>query len=89
LKQLPDNVTSYQCTNLFTEDSVPSGLLKDHSTKEGVWGLIQVEKGRLEYTIGDNEVHILTPEKNGVVEPTVTHHVRPLDEVSFSVEFYR
>ena len=89
MKTLPDHVVAYQRTDLFTQDSVPSGLLKDHSTKEGVWGLIQVRKGRLEYTIENKEVHILTPVKNGVVEPTVSHHVRPLGEVLFSVEFYK
>ena len=89
LKQLPDTVTAYQRSNVFAQDTVPAGLLKDHSTKEGVWGLIQVQKGKLEYTIGDDEVHILTPGNNGVVEPAVTHHVRPLGEVSFFVEFYR
>ena len=89
MKTLPDHVVAYQRTDLFTQDSVPSGLLKDHSTKEGVWGLIQVRKGRLEYTIENKEVHILTPGKNGVVEPTVSHHVRPLGEVLFSVEFYK
>jgi quercetin dioxygenase-like cupin family protein len=48
-----------------------------------------VEEGQLEYTIEDNEVHVLTPGNNGVVEPTVKHHVRPLGDVLFSVEFYR
>ena len=89
MKKLPDNVVAYQRTNLFTQDSGPPGLLKNHSTKEGVWGLIQVENGQLEYTIENKDVHILTPEKSGVVEPTVTHHVKPLGEVLFSVEFYR
>ena len=89
MKKLPDNVVAYQRTKLFTQDSVPPGLLKNHSTKEGVWGLIQIENGQLEYTIENKDVHILTPEKSGVVEPTVTHHVKPLGEVLFSVEFYR
>ena len=66
-----------------------AGLLKDHSTKEGVWGLIQVEKGKLEYTIGENEIPIPTSDNNGVVEPVTIHHARPLGEVLFSVEFYR
>ena len=89
MKKLPDNVVAYQRTNLFAQDSVPTGLLRNHSTKEGVWGLIQIEKGQLEYTIENKEVHILTPENSGVVEPTVTHHVRPLGEVLFFVEFYK
>ena len=44
---------------------------------------------RLEYTIEDKEVHILSPGQDGVVEPTVSHHVRPLGKVSFFVEFYK
>jgi tellurite resistance-related uncharacterized protein len=89
VKNLPDDVAAYQRTKSFTQDCAPPGLLANHSTKEGVWRLIQAKKGQLEYTIDNNEVHILTPEKCGVVEPTVTHHVRPLGEVLFSVEFYR
>ena len=89
MKKLPDHVVAYHRTPVFTQDTVPPGLLKNHATKEGAWGLIEVEKGRLEYTIDDKEVHILTPEFSGVVEPMVPHHVRPLGEVLFSVKFYR
>ena len=89
MKKIPDGVTAFRRTDLFTQDTVPKGLLKNHSTKEGVWGHIQVEKGTLEYTIGDGEVHILTPGRNGVIEPKVIHHVKPLGEVSFFVEFHR
>ena len=87
MKNLPDTVVAYQRSNLFAQDTVPAGLLNDHSTKEGVWGLIQVQKGKLEYTIGEIDVHILTPENNGVVEPAVTHHVRPLGGCHISSNF--
>ena len=89
MKTLPPDVTAYKRTPLFTQDSVPQGLLHNHSTKEGVWGLIQVMEGRLEYTIGAEEEHILTPGQPGVVEPQVVHHVKPLAEVAFFVEFYK
>ena len=89
MKNLPDDVAAYQRTKSFTQNSVPPCLLTNHSTKEDLWGLIQIEKGQLKYTIDNNEVHILTPEICGIVEPNVTHHIRPLGEVLFSVEFYR
>jgi tellurite resistance-related uncharacterized protein len=89
MKKLPADVAAYRRTEVFTRDSVPPGLLKNHSTAEGIWGLIRVERGRLEYTIGEDEVRVLTPEKRGVVEPATVHHVRPLGEVRFFVEFYR
>ncbi|NKB22701.1 MAG: DUF1971 domain-containing protein [Alphaproteobacteria bacterium] len=89
MKTLPQNVTAYKRTPSFTNDTIPAGLLKHHSTAKDVWGLIQVESGSLEYVIGEDEVHTLSPGSNGVVEPTVTHQVRPVGAVSFFVEFYR
>ncbi len=91
MKDFPQDVTAYKKTPEFTEISVPQGLLNDHSTKEGVWGKIVVLEGELEYTIQEPTVEVvtLTPNLNGVVEPTVKHHVKPLGSVIFYVEFYR
>lgn len=91
---LPDGAEPYKRTPTFTEVSVPSGLLNDHSTKEGVWGLIHVERGQLSYVVTDPRrtatERILTPDTPpGVVEPTILHHVAPLGAVSFHVQFYR
>lgn len=89
MKQLPDNVKAYKRTPLFTQETVPDALLNNHNTKAGVWGLIQVEEGELDYTIEDTETHRLTPDNPGVVEPEVVHHVTPVGTVAFFVEFYK
>ncbi len=90
MKTIPDNVNPYKSTPVFTHETVPKGLLKDHKTAPDVWGLIHVEEGQLEYTIGENEVHVLTPEgSKGVVAPEELHRVKPLGEVKFKVEFHR
>jgi len=38
MKELPLNVNAYKKTPEFDEESVPSGLLNEHRTKESVWG---------------------------------------------------
>lgn len=88
---LPFNVTRYKCTPEFTEITVPKGLLKDHKTKEGVWGRIVVVEGYLEYTILEPSLEVveLNPGKHGVVEPTVLHYINPLGKVRFYIEFLR
>lgn len=91
---LPEGAEPYKRTPPFTEVSVPGGLLNDHSTKEGVWGLIHVEKGQLRYVVTDARrtatERILTPDTPpGVVEPTILHHVAPLGAVRFHLQFYR
>jgi tellurite resistance-related uncharacterized protein len=91
MKQLPSSVASYKQTPEFNKDTIPKGLLKAHSTKAGTWGKIVVLEGRLRYRILEPEVYEveLSPERFGVVEPTVLHEVEPLSEVRFYVEFYR
>ncbi|MBO9518322.1 MAG: DUF1971 domain-containing protein [Porphyrobacter sp.] len=88
----PEGLRSYKRTPTFTEENIPQNLLKDHSTKEGTWGLIHVEQGKLRYLVTDDRRTpmelILTPEgEPGLVEPTILHRVEPLGPVRFHVEF--
>lgn len=92
--RLPDGLEYYKRTDAFTEETVPKGLLNDHSTKADVWGLIRVESGQLRYRVTDPRREpfeaMLVPEgAPGIVEPTIVHHVTPAGPVRFHVEFYR
>lgn len=89
---LPDGLKPYKRTATFSEATVPAGLLEDHSTKSGVWGLIHVEEGALRYVVTDPRrasiERVLTPtEQPGVVEPTILHRIELLGPVLFHVEF--
>jgi tellurite resistance-related uncharacterized protein len=91
---LPPGLVPYKRTDVFTEATVPKGLLKAHSTKDGVWGLIHVLEGRLAYRIRDprrsaSETVLEAGGAPGVVEPTILHEVEPLGPVRFQVEFHR
>jgi len=89
---LPDNVVAYRKTPVFKETSVPKGLLKDHSTAEGVWGKICLESGSLQYNITETSQECsftLTPDTPGVIVPQQLHNVGVDGPVSFYVEFYR
>jgi len=91
MHHLPPGLTPYKQTPEFTEETVPAGLLRDHSTKAGVWGLIHVTSGALIYRIkATGEEHRLSPETPpGVVAPEELHSVEPDGPVSFHVEFWR
>lgn len=91
---LPPQVRPYSRTAEFTELSVPPALLRDHTTKVGVWGMIHVLEGELVYRITDprraKSEGVLTAETApGVVEPTILHAVEPRGAVRFYVEFHR
>ncbi|MCF8058658.1 MAG: DUF1971 domain-containing protein [Bacteriovoracaceae bacterium] len=91
MKELPLNIASYKSTPVFDQDSIPKALLKDHSTKPGTWGKINVIKGKLLYTIQTEppEELLLSEQRYGVVEPEVLHKVSPRGKVEFFVEFMK
>nr|WP_314444061.1 DUF1971 domain-containing protein [uncultured Sphingomonas sp.] len=94
MNELPSGLEAYKRTPVFTEETVPAGLLKDHSTKGGTWGLIHVEEGCLRYFVTDqarpsSSVDLKPDGPAGVVEPTIIHRVEPLGSVRFWVEFWR
>ena len=88
---LPWGVAPYRKTPVFTEATIPAGLLRSHSTAAGVWGLIHVLEGRLLYRVlGPGTERVLEPATPpGVVEPAVLHEVAPLGPVRFYVEVHR
>ena len=90
MKTMPTNVVPYKRTSEFTEETVPTALLRDHNTKDGIWAKIVVLEGSLLYRILEPAVeeNYLGPERAGVVEPTVMHEVVPQLGVRFYVEFY-
>lgn len=91
MKSLPENVKSYKQTPVFTEKNIPKGLLQTHTTKEGTWGKICINKGKLLYVIESEaqETIELSPSFYGVVEPQMPHHVKPIGDVEFFVEFFK
>lgn len=97
MKKLPEDVVKYSQIpkgKVFTATTIPKGLLKDHTTKVGTWGVINVFKGRLKYEITEDPAKILafelSADRKGIVEPQIHHHVSPLsNDVEFVVEFYR
>jgi tellurite resistance-related uncharacterized protein len=91
MKTLPEHVRHYKSTPQFDQDSVPAGLLRNHTTGAQVWGKIVVAEGRLRYCIEEPEAqqHVLEAGSDGVVEPQMAHHVEVIGPVRFCVEFYR
>lgn len=91
---LPGGLRPYRRTDVFTQNTVPAGLLKAHNTKDGVWALITVLEGELIYRVTDPRCPasrtVLTPHTPpGVIEPTILHAVEPAGAVRFFVEFHR
>lgn len=89
---IPENVCAYKKTPLFTQETVPKGLLADHNTKAGVWGKLHVLKGKLGYVItqpGQEFETIIKAGETITIIPEQKHCVSLSGEVEFFVEFYK
>ena len=88
--EFPGNFIPYKKTPVFTEESLPSGLKNDHSTKAGVWGKIILTEGTLQYRVNSLKTDtVLSPNEPGIILPEILHSVALLGPVKFYVEFYK
>ncbi len=87
---LPAEVAAYKRTPTFATETVPAGLLREHATKAGVWGRIEVVEGRLRYVVPESGIDVLLdPSTQGIIAPKQVHRVEPVGEVRFFVTFLK
>lgn len=76
-------------TPVYDEGTLPAALRREHRTKAGVWGLIEVIEGELKLHYADSTPEaLLTPERPGTVLPEQTHRVELLGPVLVQIHFY-
>lgn len=95
MKKIPPGFQKYSQvprSGVFTATTIPRGLLNEHSTKAGTWGVIRVFRGKLLYNIKEPapSTLVLDADTPGIIESQMKHDVAPLTEdLEFVVEFYR
>ncbi|MDO5613487.1 MAG: DUF1971 domain-containing protein [Paracoccus sp. (in: a-proteobacteria)] len=78
----------YRSTEVFTQDTIPDALLKEHKIKAGSRGLLRVLSGRIWLVYEDRDERILlSPDHPGLIEPLTPHHVELDGAVQFQIDF--
>lgn len=75
---LPAGAERYRSTPEFTPETLPTGLQRDHRTRAGTWGVIEVIEGEVDYqvTAPFAASRHLCPGQTAAIPPGATHHVR-------------
>lgn len=76
----------YRSTPEFNQDTVPKGLLANHSLKKGAWGKLVVLDGEVAFHEG-SERTVVTPQIEHTILPEVVHHLELVGPVRFRVDF--
>lgn len=91
-REIPAGHVAYKRTPTFQCETIPTGLKSRHSTKPGVWAILAVTSGSLEFfeigANGEARIALSTGDRH-VILPEVEHRVGVLGPVEFSVEFWR
>ena len=85
---LPEEAEVYKSTPIFTQETLPSGLLANHSLKAGVWGRVVVLEGSVAFCEGATREE-LTQGDSWTVLPEVVHHLELSGPVRLRVDFLR
>jgi tellurite resistance-related uncharacterized protein len=91
MRELPADACVYKRTPEFDATSTPEGLLREHTTKPGVWARVRVLEGELSFrSLAVPRIErVLTPERGVVIPPEHPHAVALRGPVRFFVEFLR
>ncbi len=82
--------TPYKSTPVFDEASLPGAIRNAHSTKDGVWGLLVVERGVVSLVFHEPRRTVtVRPGSPAVIPPQALHHVETQGPMQMRVEFYR
>jgi tellurite methyltransferase len=89
--ELPEDLVCYRQTEIYDSQTIPDGLRRNHTTKRGVWGRIEVLEGTLRYVIEPpfSSEQQLSQGQFGIVPPEQPHRVEPVGAVRMRVHFLR
>ena len=88
---MPAGVRLARTSAVWTESTVPDGLLSAHRIADEVWGRLVVTGGHLSLVFEDtpDEPHTLADGESAIIPPARPHHVVLDGPVEFCIEFHR
>jgi len=88
--EVPDGLVQKGGSPIFTEDSLPSALLEEHSLAEGRWGLLHLLEGNVIFVqLSPVKETALTAPATLLIEPTAPHKLRLTGPLKLRIDFYR
>ena len=87
--EMPEGLHFVRSSPVWTEHTVPQGLLRTHRLGHGTWGRIVVHTGQLRFIMSTEPAvdTVLGPGSSQAVPPEVDHEVRLLGSVRFTIDF--
>ena len=89
-RELPDGLVQHKQTPEFSDANFPEALGRDHSTKAGVWGVLNVTAGAVIFRDKAlRETREVRAGETQVILPGSIHSAEPTYDARFFVQFFR
>jgi tellurite resistance-related uncharacterized protein len=86
--ELPDGLVLSKGVGLWDRDAVPAALQRDHRTPNGMWGVLAVHQGSVEFQFEGADPLRLGAGDRQAIPPGRTHHVILGDAARLELELW-
>ena len=79
----------YKITPVWDEQTLPTAIRNEHSTKVGTWGVLRVLEGEVTLVFQDSASSVLvTSGSPALIPPEAVHHVELSGPMKMQVDFH-
>ncbi len=88
--RLPDGIISSHSSPVFTQDTLPDALQREHALAPGHWGVLNVLEGSLRFVnLETGKTRTISAPGAVTIHPRMRHHVAVDGPVRCRIEFFR
>lgn len=90
VERIPRGLIPASGSLVFTEDTIPDALLREHALAQGRWGVLHVFEGSLEFLdLITGETRTVLASDLVIIRPGAPHRVAVAGHVSCRIDFFR
>ena len=87
---LPDGLVPANSSPIFTQDTLPDALQREHALAPGHWGVLNVLEGSLRFVnLETGETRTISAPDRVTIHPRMRHHVAVDGPVRCRIDFFR
>ncbi len=88
--QLPDGLVPSRASPIFTQDTLPDALQREHALAPGHWGVLNVLEGSLRFVnLETRKTRTISAPGRVTIHPQTRHHVTVDGPVRCRIDFFR
>ena len=87
---IPSNLVPSGSSAIFTEETIPGALQREHKLAEGTWGVLHVFEGKIRFVdLESLQEKIISAPDQVTIHPGAPHRVGVVGPAEIRIDFFR